>query len=393
MSEPRRLRAAMTVAFVLAAGCGCLVQWQFSRVESARTECVELAGRIADGRRLIESIPALEQKGQVACASDATLRSILPSNLDANTFIRELRETVERAGVTVVSIRKLEQRGESRDGLERAGYTLLLDACSFQILDFLRQLEFQGRLVSIKSLHLDAPRMMLHAEHALPRHRVSMDLETYAWHGSQAEKSAAGLRLADIDDPRFKDLVSQRIERLRPPAPPFKGDDGRRDPFLDPRLGIDPKPSRVVAVINLTPGHATDDPAGPTEDRLRLLAAEMSRLLEEGSASLALAALDPLLLEIDQAAGDPGRSGTVEAIRSLQTLAQTIQVFDGIQLSITGTGRMQGSIPVALVNGRVVAEGEPVEEGLLLHRIGREQVEFVFRGVVLARSLEETSRL
>ena len=42
---------------------------------------------------------------------------------------------------------------------------------------------------------------------------------------------------------------------------------------------------------------------------------------------------------------------------------------------------------VATINGRSVSAGDMVSDELAVHAITREEVEFVFRGVILARRL------
>jgi hypothetical protein len=43
---------------------------------------------------------------------------------------------------------------------------------------------------------------------------------------------------------------------------------------------------------------------------------------------------------------------------------------------------------VALVNGQAYSEGELLGEELIVHNIRTDQIEFAFRGLILARPLE-----
>ncbi|MFT5081202.1 MAG: hypothetical protein ACI84E_001860, partial [Planctomycetota bacterium] len=75
------------------------------------------------------------------------------------------------------------------------------------------------------------------------------------------------------------------------------------------------------------------------------------------------------------------------ALRDLEMRARTAMDFDDLGLDLGGV--IVGEFSVALINGKSVAEGEMVGPELFVRSIEADQVEFVFRGIVLARYVEQ----
>jgi hypothetical protein len=113
----------------------------------------------------------------------------------------------------------------------------------------------------------------------------------------------------------------------------------------------------------------------------------MADHLVVGEFEQALAAFLPLEQGLDRAAEDEQRAPLVAALYDLERRARTAMDFDGLGLDLGGV--IVGEYSVALINGKSVAEGEMVGPELVVRSIAADQVEFVFRGIVLARYLED----
>jgi hypothetical protein len=79
----------------------------------------------------------------------------------------------------------------------------------------------------------------------VPRHRVSLDLETYVY------APTTDIKLVKIDQyDKKKDLliseISQRASELRVPNYDYRGQRARRDPWIDPRVPVDGGPQMPI---------------------------------------------------------------------------------------------------------------------------------------------------
>ena len=126
---------------------------------------------------------------------------------------------------------------------------------------------------------------------------------------------------------------------------------------------------------------------GPSKKLLQEASLVISDHLAVGEFEQALAAFLPLESGLDRAAEDEERVALVTSLRDLELRARTAMDFDDLGLDLGGV--IVGENSVALVNGKSVSEGEMVGPELFVRSIGPDQVEFIFRGILLARYVEE----
>lgn len=113
----------------------------------------------------------------------------------------------------------------------------------------------------------------------------------------------------------------------------------------------------------------------------------MAGHLSVGRFEEALAAMAPLETGLDRAAEDADRLPLVNEIRDLAFRARTAMDFDALDLDVGGV--IVGEYSVALVDGISVEEGEMVGPELFVKSIEEDRVEFLFRGVALARLITQ----
>jgi len=126
---------------------------------------------------------------------------------------------------------------------------------------------------------------------------------------------------------------------------------------------------------------------GPGLELLQEARGVMAGHLSVGRFEQALAALAPLETGLDRAAEDPDRAPLVAEIRDLAFRAKTAMDFDDLNLDLGGV--IVGEHSVALVDGKSVEEGEMVAPDLFVQRIREDRVEFLFRGIALARLVSQ----
>ncbi|MEW6741173.1 MAG: type 4a pilus biogenesis protein PilO [Planctomycetota bacterium] len=83
---------------------------------------------------------------------------------------------------------------------------------------------------------------------------------------------------------------------------------------------------------------------------------------------------------------DAEGSSVVKQMEAIHSAAKTALDFDKLRIDISGR-IVQASDSVVIINGKVLQEGEMVDDDLYVLRILEDGVEFRFRGVVLKRTL------
>lgn len=146
----------------------------------------------------------------------------------------------------------------------------------------------------------------------------------------------------------------------------------------------------VVQVIDGLRDEAasTENTPGPSIAELRESAEAMARNIEAGEYELALDAFAAIETRLAMADTNEYKQPLVRDLRNLHLLASTVIEFEKIEIRITGIALYEDRRPVALINGTSVGEGEILGDELLVRKIGIDQVEFGYRGMVLARRVE-----
>ena len=138
---------------------------------------------------------------------------------------------------------------------------------------------------------------------------------------------------------------------------------------------------RVDEIMSDEPGGTT----GPTLATLQSTFDEMERLIDTQEYELSLETFRVVEPGLGLAERDPLKQSVVTDLRELKLLADTVLEFESINLDIRGVALYESERPVALINGLPVTEGELVGDELIVRDIGTDQIEFAFRGLVLAR--------
>jgi Tfp pilus assembly protein PilO len=131
--------------------------------------------------------------------------------------------------------------------------------------------------------------------------------------------------------------------------------------------------------------NATEITRGPSEVQLREIEGSMVQNQEAGEYKKMLEAFAVIDNQLAIAETDPVRKPLVDRLRDLAYEARTVLDFEKIKLTVSGIVLMEGNSPVALINGKSLGVGDMLNEELLIRAIHRDEIEFIFRGVVFAR--------
>ncbi len=458
------------VSLLTAGGLGFLIYFQRQRIEENRALAENLRQTIAQHRELIKTTPDLIKRVIVQRETDAVIKEILPNDEGTNDLVRALHQFGQESGFVITSLKK-QRDATSKKGkqdFEKVGYTLAFDADAFQLLTFLDKVESHPRFMNATAFKLTAANRNDYAEDGGPRHSVQIDLETYVYRPTGVAKEVK------VDQyERKRDLliseISKRAAELRVPRYDYRGAQGRRDPFIDPRVPVDGDGGPVlsieeqIAIVDELIEHATQaqelmkgvvaadnliaemKARAALEEKIAFLDEEVRRIREEGQlvfipaqrrfekqvvdvvASLrdklanaeqgqgpslaalrqtaetmehhiqaqeyemALEVFDAIEPRLALAEREELKRALVQSLRDLRLLAETVIEFEKIDLQINGIAIYENHRPVALINGQPVSEGELIGEELVVRNIGPDQIEFAFRGLVLARTLESGS--
>jgi Tfp pilus assembly protein PilO len=464
MSDKKRWLIFAACSVLVAAGLGTLLYYQHQGILERRQEVAALKKTIEESRALLEKTPELVKQVIIQRETDGVIKEILSDEQDLNNLSRALTQFCEESGIAFSSIKKQKDAKKSKEEFERVGYALSFDADAFQLLSFLHRVESHARFISVTGFKLTAANRSDYAEQEVPRHRVTLDLETYVYAPTGTSKE---VKIDHYDKKR--DLliseISKRAAELRFKPYDYKGQRGRRDPWIDPRVPVDGGPQlsieEQIAIVDelieqadaiqkiweqarnpeislletmklradleeklalieegirrvQTEGQLVFIPAlrrfdknvvavvdgvreqmssgeggsGPSTALLRETAEAMERHIGLQEYELALQAFATIEQRLPLAEHDPLKQPLVESIRALKHLSDTVLAFEAIELNIQGTALYEERPPVALINGQAVSEGEILGDELIVHNIRTDQIEFAFRGLVLARSVE-----
>lgn len=451
-------------SLLLAAGLGTLLYFQHEGIQERRAEVATLSMSIEVDKKLLQQTPELVKKVIIQRETDAVVKGILSDEKDVTDLARTLNKFSQESGFNLSSVKDgTRTTKKSKDDFERVSYTLAFNADAFQLLTFFNKIESHKRFMSVTAFKLQAAGRNEYSQDALPRHRVTLDLETYVY---APTGNAAAVKIDHYD--KKKELliseISRRAAELRVPFYEYRGQRGRRDPWIDPRVPVNggeqlpiedqialvdgliekadeiqkiweeakkaenliqtmklradleqklalleeeirrvdaagllvfvPALRRfdknVVEVVSIVREQMSkgEGGAGPSTALLRETSEAMERHIDSQEYELALAAFATIESRLGLADQDPLKEPLVRSLRELKHLADTVLAFEKIKLEIGGVALYEERPPVALINGQAYSEGEIFGEELIIHNIRPDQIEFAFRGLILARALE-----
>jgi Tfp pilus assembly protein PilO len=123
---------------------------------------------------------------------------------------------------------------------------------------------------------------------------------------------------------------------------------------------------------------------GPSEKTLLEIEKTMLSHEERGEYKLMLEAFAMVDNQLSLADGDPLRKPLVDRLRALAAEAKTVLDFEKIEIKVNGFSLVDDKASV-LINGKSLGVGDMLNNELVIRAIRREEIEFIFRGVIFAR--------
>ncbi|HED66448.1 MAG TPA: hypothetical protein ENJ09_12955 [Planctomycetes bacterium] len=452
---------------LVACALGTLIYFQKERVAKLREEAEVTRQAIEKDREIIATNSELVKTVIVQREMDDVIKEILSNEKDVLDFTRTLHSFAEDADVTITSLKDTRAsqavRGRKED-FEKVAYTISFEGDAFHLLAFLNKVETHRRFMSVTAFKLQAAPRNDYGEDESPRHKITMDLETYVY---KPTGHAEEVKIDNYD--RKRDLlvseISKRAAELRFTPYEYRGPRGRRDPWIDPRvevredvpqMSIEEQLELVASLVDRA--HAAEllfnemksadtiieemKARGALEEELASLQTDIDRIQDESVLSYVLAAKrfqNQVVSVVERITQDAANADTgtgpslaflretlnvmeehvrnndyeraievyqnveprltgadgaerlqiVRGLQELDRLSKTVIEFESIHLDIAGIALSEGMRPVALINGTPVSEGDAVNDELVVRNITPEQIEFAFRGIVLARLVNQ----
>lgn len=468
MKEKKTFRLVLATGLGAGALLGFLIWSGYDTIAASREEVEGLRQSIDSSRKLLALTGQLERDVIVLRETEQLIKEILPDEQDLNNFVRDLRAFEEESGVHITGLKKKAEnasRKQKKDAtdFEKATYQLTIEADAFQWLAFMSRVESHSRFMSVPSFKLSAaPRRQVEDGDQPYAHKIQMDIETYVY---APQGDAAAVKIDGYT--RKRELLLGEIARHRAvlaiPTFTYRGQHGRRDPWVDPRVSADidigegltveeqiqivselsarcegvsevfeswkvapnelekklkrAELEKTLAVLEedvrrtVDGGQITftvsrnelehriavdltvirevitkkEDGRGANIDELTALIDTMRSHMDAGEYPLALAAFANVEPRLGPAELDPARREVCATLRDIARSAKTATDFAALELDVGGIIMMDDRPPVILLNGRPLTEGDLVDQDLIIKSIKQDEVEFIFRGVILVR--------
>lgn len=123
---------------------------------------------------------------------------------------------------------------------------------------------------------------------------------------------------------------------------------------------------------------------GPSEAQLLEIEQSMIASMQRGEWKSVLENFRAVEKDLGLAESDPLRAAIVTRLRGFEADARTVMEFEKLKLDFGGRAIVRERA-FAVINGKTVGVGDAVSKDLLVHAIGREEIEFLYKGIVFAR--------
>lgn len=129
----------------------------------------------------------------------------------------------------------------------------------------------------------------------------------------------------------------------------------------------------------------SDGRKGPSETQLREIEATMVHHQEAGEYKLMLEAFGAIENRLLLVESDPLRKPLVDRLNELAYEGRTVIDFEKVKVNVGAVVLIEDSAPMALINGKSLGVGDVLNDELIVRAIRRDEIEFIFRGVIFAR--------
>ncbi|MCA8949015.1 MAG: type 4a pilus biogenesis protein PilO [Planctomycetes bacterium] len=288
MAANNQNKQMMIICGVGAAICALAIGGGFyaeSQIDEIDVSIESQRQAIAAAKAKIVKIPNVEKDVVILRENLDEYVKILPDNADLPNFVRMLQqfETQSGGNSTLLQIKNSNaRRGKQR--FELIEYTYEMTATLWEMLRFVNLIENYERFVNISEFSISTGAKSGGADDNTRDgdaiHTIKLTMQTYTYNGKSSTKDVAIPKYDELRE-SLREEIFKRMQAIRIEKYEHKGQNGRRDVFVDPRIrgdeGVDGcSPSEQRAILERYIGEAER-----LRDMLRRVRREETTLFEQ----------------------------------------------------------------------------------------------------------------
>jgi len=240
LNEKQRLRGRGGGALFLCLLGGGGVYWANGLVEDETAAIAAKQGEIKAAEAKIAKIPNAEREVIVLRENLSEYVRILPNGQELEEFINVIWEFERQSGVSIGMFKPgAKSRQAKNSKFSSVVYQFELTATIWQTMRFMNLLENHERFIKVNALQLKSGGKKRPGDQSRSGdeivHDIKLTVETFVYDGAGAGKEVLVPNYANKRD-ALSEEIFKRQQKIRMDKYDFKGDLGRRDIFVDPRL-------------------------------------------------------------------------------------------------------------------------------------------------------------
>lgn len=248
MSDKKHWYILAGLTATAAIGLGTAIYFENETLLLEREAVLALETEIKTSRALVETTSAIEKDVIVLRELSAVFEQVLPTSEDANNLIQDFYRYSGEASVDPSSFKAKAPAARARgteSAFDKVAYTLTLTGDAFQFLDFLNRIETHSRFMAVPSFNLTACSRTDLENYGFAKHKIQVDVETYVYTPTSI---AEQVRIEGYERKRdlLANVISRRRQALTLSSFNYRGERGRRDPWIDPRVPLEENPSGLT---------------------------------------------------------------------------------------------------------------------------------------------------
>jgi len=234
LSEKQILLAVGGAALLLCGGGGAGVWWATGLVDEQKTAIAQKQSQIDAARRKIRKIPKIEDAVIILRENVHEYVKILPQERELNKFMKTAQRFAVQSGINIEKAVPGRQ-GRGKRAFESVVYRFEFQANLWQLMKFINFFENYERFAKLRDIRMTPFRSRAGVRTTGDiTHKFAVTVETYVYNVKARGK------LTQISNyPNKRDKLARKIQAslqdLSTERYEFKGQQGRRDIFVDPR--------------------------------------------------------------------------------------------------------------------------------------------------------------
>ena len=232
--EKKVLLGILVVTGVFSAAGIFGIHYTFSKINQEKQKISELRKKIKNARAKIAQIPKDERDVIILRENVQEYTRILPDKKEITEYARTLAHYSSQAGLALNMLKPDIRKPNKGGAFQQIRYSMRLQGTLWQMMNLLNMLENHPRFMQVKSLSLNAKTRGTGGMNAV--HTIDMIVETYYYNKAPKGRKTVRIPLYERKKADLEEAIHSARSKFEEEHYTFKGQSGRRDIFVDPRL-------------------------------------------------------------------------------------------------------------------------------------------------------------